>query len=64
MAAATGAEVVSEDELGHAVRAVRSAADSGPVAVGTQLKVVPLGRWFVLASLVPLGFLVWRRNIV
>ena len=64
-AAATDAEVVSERELGRAVSAVRSAAGSGPLeAVGTQLEVVPLGRWFVLASLLPLGFLVWRRNVV
>lgn len=64
-AAATGAQVFSERELGAAVRATRGAIGSGPVeAVGTQLEVVPLGRWFVLASLVPLGFLVWRRNVV
>lgn len=64
-AAVTRAEVFSEDQLGEVVRASRAAAGSGPVEpVGTQLEVVPLGRWFVLASLLPLGFLVWRRNVV
>lgn len=64
-AAATGAEVFSENDLGAAIRAARAASGSGRLeSVGTQLEVVPLGRWFVLASLVPLGFLVWRRNVV
>ncbi len=64
-AEATGAEVFSEDQLDAAVRAVRAASGSGRVeSVGTQLEIMPLGRWFVLASLVPLGFLLWRRNVV
>jgi hypothetical protein len=25
---------------------------------------VALGRWFALAALLPLGFLLWRRNLV
>ena len=62
---ATGAEVFSEDQLDAAVRAVKAASGSGRVdSVGTQLEIMPLGRWFVLASLVPLGFLLWRRNVV
>ena len=63
--AATGGRVFSESDLGGIVRATRSAAGTGPLrAVGTELEVVPLGRWFVLASVVPLGFLLWRRNVV
>ena len=66
LAAATGAEVVSRRSSStSAVRAVPLGRRERPVeAVGTQLEVVPLGRWFVLASLVPLGFLLWRRNVV
>ena len=64
-AEATGAEVFARGPLAGAVRAVRAASGSGRVdSVGTQLEIMPLGRWFVLASLVPLGFLLWRRNVV
>ena len=65
LARVTGAKVFSEGELGEAVRASRAAAGGGPLeSVGTQLEVVPLGRWCVLASFVPLGMLLWRRNVV
>ncbi len=37
----------------------------GPVVErGETLDVISLGRWFALAALVPLGFLLWRRNLV
>jgi hypothetical protein len=48
-----------------AIRAARQAVGRGPVvAKGETLDVVALGRWFALAALLPLGFLLWRRNLV
>jgi hypothetical protein len=61
----TGGSEVSAGDTAGVVRIVRDAMGNGPrVEQGQLLRVIGLGKWFVLASLVPLGFLVWRRNIV
>lgn len=65
LARATGGEAFEEDELDEAIRAARAAVGRGPVVErGETLDVISLGRWFALAALVPLGFLLWRRNLV
>ena len=62
---ATGGRAFDESALDGVVRAARDALGEGPLrTAGTELEVVPLGRWFVLASFVPLGMLLWRRNVV
>jgi hypothetical protein len=62
---ATGGTEVRPRDTDRVVRVVRDAVGSGPrVEQGELLRVIGLGPWFALASLAPLGFLVWRRNIV
>jgi hypothetical protein len=57
--------VVDEGDVEGVVAAARSALGAGPIREsGTTLRVVPLARWFILASLVPLLGLLWRRNLV
>ena len=61
---ATDGVEVSAGDTDAIVRAVRSAVGSGPeVERGRLLRVFGLGKWFALASLVPLGYLLWRRNL-
>jgi hypothetical protein len=53
-----------EDQLGDVARAIR--ADAGTAKAWrteTAATRVPLAPWFVLAGVVPLGFLLWRRNL-
>jgi hypothetical protein len=62
-AAAAHGHVFGEDSLGDLVRTIRAEAGSSPV----QTKVlgyarIPLAQWFVLAGVIPLGFLLYRRN--
>lgn len=61
--ATSGLEATPGD-VGRIASAVRRAAGSGPeLEQGELLHVVGLGRWFALACLVPLGYLLWRRNL-
>ena len=61
---ATGGVEVSPGNTDALVRAVRSATGSGPeVEQGRLLRVLGLAPWFALATLVPLGYLLWRRNL-
>ena len=65
LAAAVGGRAYSEGNVGGAIKGARAFLGNGPlVGVGEGLHVVALARWLVLASLLPLGFLLWRRNIV
>jgi hypothetical protein len=51
-----------EGSIGAAISEVRRIVGKGPVEpVGRGLRVIPLARWFVIAALVPLAFLLWRR---
>jgi len=54
----------SEGDAGGTLAAARAFLGRGPLAgVGQGLHVIALSRWLVLASLIPLLFLLWRRNI-
>jgi hypothetical protein len=50
--------------VGSLLDAIHAEAGSKP-ATTTLLGFsrVPLGPWFLLAGVVPLGFLFWRRNV-
>jgi hypothetical protein len=64
LARATGGRVFSPDDIDGIVGAVRKEVGSGPVVErGQLLRVVGLGRWFAFAALIPLGYLLWRRNL-
>ena len=53
-----------ESNLGGAVAATRRYLGKGPVKdVGEGLRVTALARWLVLAALLPLAFLFWRRSV-
>jgi hypothetical protein len=61
--ATDGAEA-SPGDIDAVVRKARSAVGSGPeVASGQLLRVIGLGEWFAVASLIPLAYLLWRRNL-
>jgi hypothetical protein len=64
LASAVGGAAFDESDLGGAVEAARGYLGKGPLEdVGEGLRVVALARWLVLATLVPLAFLLWRRNL-
>jgi hypothetical protein len=56
--------VFREGDVGGLLAAIRDEAGSKP-ATTTLLgfRRVALGQWFLLAGVVPLGFLFWRRNL-
>ena len=63
-AAAAGGRVYGEDDLHTLTQEIRAEAGSSPVE--TQIlgyARVALAPWFVLAGFIPLGFLLYRRNI-
>lgn len=65
LASTVGGRAYSEGDVAGAIKAARLFLGTGPlVGLGEGLHVVALARWLVLASLLPLGFLLWRRNIV
>jgi hypothetical protein len=64
LAAMTHGHVFREGDLGGLLDAIRAEAGSKPAT--TKLlgfTRVALGPWFLLAGVVPLGFLFWRRNL-
>jgi len=63
-AGATGGRVFGEGDLGALVSTIRSEAGTphASTAILTYAR-VPLGQWFLLAGVFPLGFLFWRRNL-
>lgn len=63
-ASLTHGHVFREGDVGGLLDAIRAEAGSKPAT--TKLlgfSRVPLGPWFLLAGVVPLGFLFWRRNV-
>jgi hypothetical protein len=59
----SGARVFDESKIGAAISAAREMVGKGPtVRVGEGLHVVALARWLVLATLLPLAFVLFRRN--
>lgn len=64
LATVTGGKDYSETQFAQIVRASRDAV--GHAEAHTTISAYarePLAPWFVLAALVPLGYLVWRRNL-
>ena len=62
-AAAAGGRVFGEDDLHALLQTIRDEAGNS----SARTKVigyarVPLAPWFLLAGVVPLGFLLYRRN--
>ena len=63
-ASATGARVYGEGSLADAGRELRRLVGSGErVEVGTEQSAKPLTAWALGLALVPLGYLLWRRNL-
>ena len=54
---------VSENDVGAAVAATREAVGSGPLAKVSETARVALMPWVTLAAFLPLGFMLWRRNV-
>jgi hypothetical protein len=65
LASITGGDAFEEDQLATVAARARAVVGDGPVLErGESLRVVSLARWLVLAALVPLAVLLWRRNLV
>lgn len=63
-AEAVGGRAFNEDEVDAAIDVARDAIGSGPTAVRVEASDVrPLGPFVFLGALVPLSFLLWRRNL-
>jgi hypothetical protein len=64
IASTMGGRLFGEREIGAAIRAERRYVGRGNrVKVAAQRKTVALAPYGVLAAFVPLGFLLWRRNL-
>ena len=62
-AATLGGKVVSENDVGAAAAATRRALGSGPIKKVSETARVALMPWVTLAAFLPLGFVLWRRNL-
>jgi hypothetical protein len=64
LASVVSGKAFDESDLGGAVEAARGYLGKGPLEdIGEGLRVTALARWLVLAAIVPLAFLLWRRNL-
>jgi hypothetical protein len=64
LARAVGGEAFDEDELDRAIDAARTSVGRGKTVVRTeQSSVEPLAPYVFLSALLPLGFLLYRRNV-
>jgi hypothetical protein len=64
LAEATGGRVYGGGEVGAAAREARRLLGSGPTATrGTERRSVSLAPYAALLALLPLGFVLWTRNI-
>ena len=60
----TGARLYSEAEVGRAAGEVARLLGRGqPVRAGSQVSAQPLAAWAFGLALIPLGYLLWRRNL-
>jgi CTP:molybdopterin cytidylyltransferase MocA len=60
----THGQVFRESDLKGLLRAIHAEAGSAPARVAVLgYARIPLGPWFILAGVVPLGFLFYRRNL-
>jgi hypothetical protein len=65
LAGVVGGQAFGESDVDGAVQAARSALGHGPLAqIGEGLRVIAFARWLALCALLPLVFLLWRRNFV
>jgi hypothetical protein len=63
-AAAVGGRAFAEDELDEALAAARDTIGTGRTTLRIEASDVrPLGPYVFLAALLPLSFLLWRRNV-
>jgi hypothetical protein len=63
LASALDGQALGGGDVGGAVKAARRFLGAGPLrSYGVGLHVIELSRWLALAALVPLVFLLWRRN--
>ncbi|HEU6446504.1 MAG TPA: hypothetical protein VFL61_15730 [Gaiellaceae bacterium] len=64
LASAAGGQAFDEDELGDAIGAARTVLGEGEtVTRAVETDIDPLAPYVFLAALVPLGFLLYRRNL-
>ena len=62
---AVGAQVFGEDDAAAVARELRRLLGRGePAIVGEEVSARPLAAWVVALALVPLGFLLARRNLL
>jgi hypothetical protein len=62
--AVVGARVFRPADIGGVAEAVRRAVGSGPIGpAGRRLRTTALAPYAILGSFLPLGFLLWRRNL-
>jgi hypothetical protein len=65
LASTVDGRAFSEGRVGDAIRTAKRLVGTGPlVDRGQGLQVIALSRWLALAALLPLAFLLWRRNLV
>jgi hypothetical protein len=65
LAAITRGEAFEEREVGGAISHARELIGDGRVEErGETLRAISLSRWIALSALVPLGFVLWRRNLL
>jgi hypothetical protein len=57
------ARVVSGDDVAGAAAAARAGLGEGPIKKVTETARIALMPWVTLAAFLPLGFLLWRRNL-
>jgi hypothetical protein len=63
-ASLTHGHVFRDGDVSGLLAAIRAEAGSKPATTRILgFSRVPLGPWFLLAGVVPLGFLFWRRNV-
>jgi hypothetical protein len=64
LASVLNGKAFDESNLGGAIAATRHYLGTGPVKdVGEGLRVTALSRWLVFLALIPVAFLLWRRNL-
>ena len=64
LADANGGAVFTDRQISAAARAARAALGSGPThRLGLSSRTRALGRFVALAALLPLGLVLWRRNL-
>jgi hypothetical protein len=64
LASVVGGRSYGQADVKGAINGAQRFLGRGPLhGVGEGLHVIALARWLVLASLLPLGFLLWRRNL-